>query len=90
MEDERLVICCLRVSQPEIPAAGSRPSRCVVCGERVWLAPSSQHMMRQGGQPTCLECMMATGEELEFEAPTVAQLAEVHAELTRRARSPRN
>lgn len=90
MDDEPLVICCLRVSQHEVPAAGSRPSRCVVCGERVWLAPSSQHMVRQGGQPTCLQCVMETGEDLEFEAPTPAQLAEVRAELARRARSPRN
>ncbi len=90
MDDEPLVICCLRVSHHEIPAAGSRPSRCVECGEQVWLAPSSQRMRKQGGQPTCLQCVMATGEDLEFEAPTPAQLAEVRAELTRREQSPRN
>ncbi|MGH8901565.1 MAG: hypothetical protein ACRDYA_07750 [Egibacteraceae bacterium] len=87
---EPLVICCLRVNQTPIPAAGSRPSRCTGCGAAVWVAPSSQRMMRQGGQPTCLECLSVTDEDLEFEAPTAEQLDEVRAELRRRNQSPSN
>ncbi|MGH8896610.1 MAG: hypothetical protein ACRDZ4_06170 [Egibacteraceae bacterium] len=87
---EPLVICCLRMDQTPIPAAGSRPSRCVGCGTTVWVAPSSQRMMRRGGQPTCFECVSATDEDLEFEAPTAEQLEEVRAELRRRGQSPTN
>jgi hypothetical protein len=81
---EPLIICCLRVDQTPVPTAGSRTSHCVECGVAVWLAPSSQQMMRQGGQPTCFECLNTTGEDWEFEAPTAEQLAEVLAELHRR------
>lgn len=87
---EPLVICCLRVDQTPIPAAGSRPSPCVECGVAVWVAPSSQRMMRKGGHPTCFECLDAAGEDLKFEAPTAEQLAEVRAELLRRNQSPSN
>ena len=87
---EPIVICCLRVDQTPIPAAGSRPSRCVDCGVAVWVAPSSQRMIRQGGQPTCFECLNAGREDLEFEAPTAEQLDEVRAELHRRGQSSSN
>jgi hypothetical protein len=87
---EPLVICCLRVDQTPIPTAGSRPSRCVECGVAVWLAPSSQRMMRQGGQPTCVECLDTADEDLEFETLTDDQLEEVRAELHRRSRPSNN
>jgi hypothetical protein len=56
----------------------------------VWVSPSSQRMMRRGGQPTCFECISETVDDLEFEAPTAEQLEEVLAELRRRGQSSTN
>jgi hypothetical protein len=82
------IIVCTRVrdTPPEHTIPGSKPDGvCDLCGEKVWMSPSSRQMRRRYTGRRCTRCMRDSMTGTEVAVPlSAAQLAEVMAYVKRR------
>lgn len=72
MDDDKVYICCSRVTDPPIVLIeGSSKDICSICSEEVWISPGTKKTKEEHqGIVLCIQCAMKKAEEAK-EKPTV-------------------
>lgn len=80
-----MILVCRRITTRGYVVPGSLPDRCLKCGARVWVSPSSWLILHGRGdvQIKCLQCALADPDFVSgtFEDLSQAQLEEIKESL---------
>jgi hypothetical protein len=88
MGDDKVYICCSRVSDPPmVIIEGSTKDICSICSEEVWISPATKQTKEDhDGIVLCIPCAMKKADESE-ETPEV-MISEVQKkEIARKSHS---